>query len=37
MSRTSAVLQVLTGEPAFVGLGYWLLLLIHFQRTFSNV
>lgn len=35
--KPSTFLQVLTGEPAFVGLGYWLLLLIHVQGTFSNV
>lgn len=35
--KPSPFLQVLTGETAFVGLGYWFLLLIHLQGTFSNV
>lgn len=29
--------QVLTGEPAFVGLEHWLLLLVLHQGTFDNV
>lgn len=29
--------QVLTGEPAFVGLEHWLLLLVLYQGTFDNV